>query len=204
MASNWLSRPIKIVGVHISYNSKLNNALNFASPLKQMDRILAAWHSRPLTLLGKIQIRKTFALSQLTYVYMRMASTTTDILHKVEQTVFKFLWNGRDKIARKVMVKEISEGGLNAPDIKSTHKLLRINLIKRYLRDDINHPWKLFLYQRLKSVGGKYLFKCNFDLKSLQLKLPLFYQEALEAWSYSNIQLDNTELDIAIKPEYLE
>ena len=65
------------------------------------------------------------------------------------------------------------------------------------MRDDVNHPWKLFLDQRLKSVGGKYLFKCNFDLKSLQLKLPLFYQEALEAWSYSNIPLDITELDIA-------
>ena len=127
---------------------------------------------------------------------MRMTCITAEIMKKFEQLIFKFLWNGKDRIARAVMVRDISEGGLKAPDVETTHKLLRINLIKRYLSENIEHPWKHFLDHRLKPVGGKYLFQCNFETTKLQLTLPRFYCEMLEAWSYSNKQEDTSEIDI--------
>ena len=150
----WPQQPIKITGVFISYNTDLNTTLNFANPLKQIQNNLKIWKSRSLTLIGKIVILKTFVLSQINYV-LRMVSTTNDILHKVEQIVFDFLWKGKDKIARKVMVREISEGGMNAPDIKITHKMMRINFIKRYLNDDVIHPWKTFFDHRLSNFWGQ-------------------------------------------------
>ena len=38
----------------------------------------------------------------------------------------------------------------------------------------------------LKKVGGKFLFHCKFDYRTLSITLPTFYRECLEAWSSMN------------------
>jgi len=38
-------------------------------------------------------------------------------LKQIERIIFKFIWNGIDRIKRNTLMKGYSEGGLKAPDI---------------------------------------------------------------------------------------
>ena len=56
----WLHIPVKILGIHVSYDEKGNNQLNFNHKLQKRD----IWRARDLTL---FEIMKSVALSRLVY-----------------------------------------------------------------------------------------------------------------------------------------
>ena len=60
-------------------------------------------------------------------------------MKKLEQTLFKFIWNGKpDKISRKTMYSNKEDGGLKMTNIHNYVDSLKIAWIKRYLDGD-NH-----------------------------------------------------------------
>ena len=67
LGMKWVSSPVKILGVHFSYDEKRNNELNFNQKLKVLQTKLDMWSARDLTLFGKVMIIKTLGLSQLIY-----------------------------------------------------------------------------------------------------------------------------------------
>ena len=58
----WMRSPVKILGVHFSYDE-----FNFNQKLKVLQTKLDMWSARDLTLFGKVMIIKTLGLSQLIY-----------------------------------------------------------------------------------------------------------------------------------------
>ena len=63
----WMRSPVRILGVHVSYNEKENNELNFGLKIRKMQTNLDIWRTRNLTLFGKVMIIKSLGLSQLVY-----------------------------------------------------------------------------------------------------------------------------------------
>ena len=63
----WMRSLVKTLGVHLSYDEKRNNELNFNQKLKVLQTKLDMWSARDLTLFGKVMIIKTLGLSQLVY-----------------------------------------------------------------------------------------------------------------------------------------
>ena len=55
---------IKILGVHISYNRKLHDDINFRMTIKNICNVMKLWRMRHLSLEGKITIFKSLALSE--------------------------------------------------------------------------------------------------------------------------------------------
>ena len=62
-----VNNPMKILGIYFTYNSRLKNELNFDATLKSLKKTLNNWQWRNLTVLGKIQIIKTFAMPKLLF-----------------------------------------------------------------------------------------------------------------------------------------
>ena len=62
-----VNKPMKILGIYFTYNSRLKNELNFDATLKSLKKTLNNWQWRNLTVLGKIQIIKTFAMPKLLF-----------------------------------------------------------------------------------------------------------------------------------------
>ena len=58
---------IKILGVYFGYDVRQREALNFRQILKDMKKSINIWKWRGLSLLGKIQIVKTFAVPKIMY-----------------------------------------------------------------------------------------------------------------------------------------
>ena len=178
---NKVNEPIKILGIYFTYDQHKSKELNFDSTLKSIKKSLNCWQWRNLTLIGKIQLVKTFAIPKFMY-RASLISFDKDIIKSVNSVIYNFVWKGKDKIKRLALISEYEDGGLKMPHIDSLIATQRIGCVKRYLDDSVA-PWKVFLSHYIKNVGFEFLLKCNFKVSCLPCKIPIYYKDCLEAWS---------------------
>ena len=181
---NEISKAIKILGVHFTFNHALFYKLNFESIEKSLRGLLKGWSWRGLTLLGKIQVIKSFAIPKILYRVV-LISNKEEFIKKINTLLYSFVWKGKDKVKRRAFINPTDKGGLKMPNIESMISAQRIICIKRYLSID-PAGWKFFLDFYLKKVGGKFLFHCNFNYTKLPVTLPEFYKECIVAWTLLN------------------
>ena len=149
--------------------------------LRNPDKKRFTWNWRGLTLLGKIQIIKSFAIPKILY-RLSLVSTNKTFVKEVNQVLYNFVWKGKDKVKRLALINSVENGGLNMPHIESLIDTQRIVCIKKYLGDS-PCSWKIILDHYLHKVGGSLLFHCNFEYTKLPLDLPDYYRECLATWT---------------------
>ena len=140
---NEISKVIKIIGVHFTFNHALFYKLNFESIEKSLRGLLKGWSWRGLTLLGKIQVIKSFAIPKILYRVV-LISNKKEFIKKINTLLYSFVWKGKDKVKRTAFINPIDKGGLKMPNIESMISAQRIICIKRYLSID-PAGWKFFL-----------------------------------------------------------
>jgi len=93
--------------------------MNYKEKMDKISNILSSWKHRRLTLMGKIQVIKSLAASQLTYILAPLA-TNHKIIKEINDIFYSFLWNNKgDKIKRSVMINNYESGDLKMIDISS-------------------------------------------------------------------------------------
>ena len=190
-----ISKVIKILGVYFTFNHSLFYKLNFESIEKSLRGLLKGWSWRGLTLLGKIQVIKSFAIPKILY-RVALISNKKEFIKKINTLLYSFVWKGKDKVKRTAFINPIDKGGLKMPNIESMISAQRIICIKRYLSTD-PAGWKIFLDFYLKKVGGKFLFHCNFNYTKLPITLPEFYKECIVTWTRLNEDNPSSSSEIA-------
>ena len=70
----WPENKVKVLRVWISTDPTVTLNLNYTEKLEQIRNLLSCWEYRWLTLIGKIQVLKSLALSQLTYILTPLAT----------------------------------------------------------------------------------------------------------------------------------
>ena len=86
------SQVIKINGIQLSYDVASATQMNMNKIVSSLDSQLSQWSKRYLSILGKIQIFKTFGLSQILFI----ASTVLIPKHtekKITDLIYRFMWN---------------------------------------------------------------------------------------------------------------
>ena len=172
---------IKILGVHFDYDELSRKKANFEAIIKSIKKTLGMWKWRGLTLIGKIQIVKSFAIPK----FMSKASlihVSKDLIQAVNKELYSFIWKAKDKVKRLALINNIENGGLKMLDIESMVLAQRTMCLKKYIEDYVS-PWKIFLNHYLKKLGGKFILQCHFDCQKLPIFLPEFYKDCLAAWS---------------------
>ena len=101
--------------------------------IDKVECILNSWRKRDLSLLGKVQLIKTFALSQFV-LPATLLVVPPNVIKRIESMLYNFLWGGKDSVKRKRVIKERKHGGLNMIDIRSmfmsfNHELLDLILV---------------------------------------------------------------------------
>ena len=86
---------IKILGVHLSYNKKLQDDKNFSDSIKNIVNVLKLWRMRSLTLEGKITIFKSLAISKIVYLAL-LTPVPNVVVEELKQIQKTFLW-GKNK-----------------------------------------------------------------------------------------------------------
>ena len=175
---------IKILVVYFGYDVRQREALNFRQILKDMKKSINIWKWRGLSLLGKMQIVKTFAVPKIMY-RASVTPLSKELIKEANSIIYGFIWNGTDKVKRHALISDIKNGGLRMLDIESLIKAKKVMFLKKFLQD-YPSSWKTIFGKILSPVGGHFLLYCNFDTAKLKTSLPAYYKECLDAWSELN------------------
>jgi len=147
----WTEEKIKILG--IIFNKKdIVDKQTYSLVANKLKSRLKMWEMRGLSLIGKIQIIKTFGVSQILYVTNMVGASETFVC-EVNKLIYNFLWKGQDKVKRNVMVADYNNGGLKMIDINCTMRAQQIMWMRRFLLN-YEHPWKKYLRGMINQLGG--------------------------------------------------
>ena len=178
LGMKWTRSPVKILGVHFSYDDKGNNEFNFNQKLKVLQTKLDMWSSRDLTVFGKVMLIKTLAISQLIYSTSNLP-VPAGIEDSVKIKCFKFIWrNKKDKIKRSGLYQDSNKGGLRMTDISLMFKSLKLAWIPRLLCAGKKN-WCTVPDHYFRKMGGlNFLLRCNYNVKYSD-QLPVFIKLSL-------------------------
>ena len=115
-----LRKPIKILGIVFDYHTPSRMKANFDSVLKSIEDTLNMWKWRGLTLLGRIQIVKSFIIPKF-LSKAALIAVTDDLIKEINGLIYRHIWKGNDKIKRSAPINDIEEGGLRMLDIQSNN-----------------------------------------------------------------------------------
>lgn len=133
LGMKWTHTPVRILGIHFSYDKKGNDDLNFSLKLRKLQTKLDMWSARSLTLFGRVLITKTLGISQIIYSASNIEVPDT-IADTLKRKLFNFIWKKKkDKIKRTVLYQDLEEGGLHMTDVDLMFKALRLAWIPRLL-----------------------------------------------------------------------
>ena len=125
---------------------------NFENKIKEIGKLFQSWLYRHLTPIGKVVIIKSLALSKLSHVAMVCPLTDPDILTRLKNMAFNFLWNGKpDRIKRTESYLPINKGGLNMPDIEAFWSSLKMSWARRLMAQSC--LWQKILYLNLLFIN---------------------------------------------------
>ena len=65
-----------------------------------------------------------------------MFSVPEEVIKEANRIIFKFLWKGQDRVARKAMINNFENGGLNVLDFETMVKALRLAWLSRLYIDE--------------------------------------------------------------------
>ena len=127
---------------------------NVESILQKIDHQFKIWSRRSLTTLGRIQIVKTFGLSQILFVLQSLVLNETDF-KRVNTILYKYIWNRHylaakapERIKREIVNQPVNLGGLGMLDLKELDASLKIKAFGRLVNS--NHPFLRLIKNNLK------------------------------------------------------
>jgi len=121
--------------VYFTYDLKLLKEKNFIEQLDSIKKLINIWSSRGLSVYGKVTIINSFLIPKFVYV-CSVLPTPKELVKEFNQLLFKFLWNGTDKVTRVSAINKYGEGGLKMSDLNCMIKSLRLAWIKRIFEDN--------------------------------------------------------------------
>ena len=195
----WPKNKVKTLGLWISTDRDLSTHLNYDEKLEKIKEILNCWKYRRLTLLGQVTVLKSLVVSQLVYLLSPLKSNNK-VLHEMNDRFYSFLWNGkRDKIKRKVMIKDPRNSDIGMIDLISFNKSLKTTWIKKYLDNDNYGKWKIVL-DTVIDCQSFFSYNLNAsDISKLTDTSDGFFKELLEIWAELNFKFQITSLGKFIK-----
>lgn len=143
--------------------------LNWDKQVEKLEKILNQWKKRNLTLFGKVLVIKSLALSKLMY-NANVLAIPENIVKNINSIIYRYLWNSkRDKIARKPLIGNYEEGGIQMCDVESLFQSLKNKwAIRLIFGEEAN--WKLIPQGILTTnFGGiEYAFSMNTDTHTIK------------------------------------
>ena len=115
---NLTKESIKILCVHLSYNEKLQNELNFCTTIKNICNLIKLWRMRHLSLEGRITVFKSLSISKIVYL-APLTIVPKNVIFELKEIQNKFLWsNKKSKIKHSTLCNDYKNGGLKNVDIE--------------------------------------------------------------------------------------
>ena len=183
---NLIKKGIKILRVHLSYNEKLQNELNFCTTIKNICNVITLWRMRHLSLEEKITIFKWLAIFKMVYLAL-LTIFRKNAIFELKEIQNKFLWsNKKSKIKHSTLCNNYKNEGLKNVDIELKIISLNCSWICR-LYNEVDHDWEIISLNYIHNTLGKnFTFHSNLSIPNKTLiSLPLFYKDIIKSWCSS-------------------
>ena len=92
----WSKKTLSILGVHIFYNKKIQDDLNFRDSIKNLVNVIRLWCMRTLTLEWKITIFKSLAISKIVHLAL-LTTDPSSVIEELKQIQKMFLWGNKKR-----------------------------------------------------------------------------------------------------------
>ena len=114
--------------------------MNFEQKLKKIENLFQTWKNRTLTLLGKVTIINTLAMSQFLFSLAALPSPSENFYINFKRIVLKFLWDEKPhKISYNKIIQDYDKGGLKLMDLQT--KELALKARWPLILGDREAPW---------------------------------------------------------------
>lgn len=184
-----VEKPIRCLGMYVGHNKIECYTLNWEDKMEKFEKILDQWRTRDLTLFGRVQILKSLALSQFTFLFIN-DTVENDTINKINSLMFKFLWNKTERIKRRILINSVDKGGINMIDLESHISALKATWVERIIKSgDVTWSFIPKLYLNIfENFQGFPIIKMNWQAEKhfpIVTTLPPFYKDTLIAYQQS-------------------
>lgn len=175
----WVTNT-RCLGLYVGHNKKINYEKNWREKIEAIEKIIQSWKHRHLTLMGKILLVKMLLLPKVIFAATN-TSTPDNVIQDINKLLYRFIWNGPDKIKRNIITSTNEQGGLGMIDVESFFTGIKSSWISRYIVSK-NQPWCLLMAKYMDMYGKDLLINMTFDKPYMfpnLSKIPLFYREVI-------------------------
>jgi hypothetical protein len=144
---------VKVTGITFAKNYSEMQEINYEHKIRSLEHEINQLKSRRLSLLGKVTVIRALLLSKFNYVFQAVSAPPKTI-KKIVKLVYKYLWNGADKLSRGIVAKEVKDGGLNLSHPESVYVASQAKWIKNLFDPDDTTIWGQLVRAELESLGG--------------------------------------------------
>ena len=107
------NKTIRILGIHSSYNKKLENQEEIKRLILKIEKELKLWRMRNLTIKEKIVILKTLVISKIVHLPALITDVLTEIINELNKIQKEFIWSGSNpKMKHTTLCKTYESRGL--------------------------------------------------------------------------------------------
>ena len=178
---NWSQDNFTVLGITFSTNLMDMIDLNYTKKIREMKNTLIQWSKRNLTPFGKITVLKTLVVSKINHLLLALPNPPDIVLKEINTLFFNFIWNNsRDRIKRKISIKDYKDGGLRMIDIFTFVNALKITWIRRFLTND-SQKWGNILSTQCPDIIDFLKFGIDF-IKGKLNRLNSFWKDVFKAW----------------------
>ena len=157
---------LKILGITFSNKEKVTDMTENIDPnIDKLRRLCSLWSKRHLSIIGKINILKTFGLSLFTHI-MQSIGIGEQKLKEIQTICFRFIWKrdynekrAFERVKRKIICLDKEKGGLNMFNIIDIQKSYYLNWILKLWKSD--EKWTYIPKLNFNRVGGYSAFNSN-------------------------------------------
>ena len=123
----WVTE-FNLLGITFSNDLAVVEEINYHKVLGRLTNILKIYKNQYLTLIGKITIIKSLAISQLIHLVSVLSSPNKSIMDEIYKILKNFLWNGkRPKLSWEKLSLDIDKGGLKLTNLNIFIQGLKIS-----------------------------------------------------------------------------
>lgn len=146
----WTQEPFSFLGIIFSVDLANIIELNFDGKLAEIRRLIMNWNRRLLSTAGKITVVKSILMPKLTHLFISLPNPPQTMIKDFEKLFFRFIWNGEnDRIARKNLAQDYSNGGMRMICVNSFIKSLKVTWMRRIMMSDEKISWYKLLIDTL-------------------------------------------------------
>ena len=197
----WGTTIFNLLGITFSVNLDDIPSLNYSTTIEKSKKLLNHWKGRILTPLGKINVIKTFILSQFIHLFTSIPSPSQEFIKTMNSLFFNFIWNNKpDKVKRIYITQDYQNAGLRMVNLKNFISALKISWINKLLTG--NKTDYILLFEKTVSPISKFFkFGSAWPKLLAQKTSNIFWKEVLLSWEkFVAMDVSNDNNDIMTSP----